>query len=319
MNNISNDCFIIANTKLSNIHLAIVKDLVVIDAIFRDITYSEGGGGAIYIANDELTEEFVGCSFINNIVTAEKSYAGSILIYQSKLTSINCTYIDHNSAYYACAYRITNRQTPFIVVMNQISTINGFHVHENTHFDMVGGNPLNIKNYNLSKYNCEFYGFLIDSIEADTHDVISYFIYEDCFAGNGYFLHDQRNIFPNSYFCDKSSFVNNSISDFYSRRTIQGTSASFFDCDFIFDKIIPTFNYSIILYNCFISPLIKNTGSLIFESTLDHENGNIEKLISIKCLSNSQNLNIERYSSNEDVSSIILTSLFILNSNNKNI
>ena len=67
-----------------------------------------------------------------------------------------------------------------------------------------------------------------------------------------------------------------------------------------------------------------SSSSSIIDLTLNgslpfFENGNIEKLISIKCLSNSQNLNIERYSSNEDVSSIILTSLFILNSNNKNI
>ena len=115
-------------------------------------------------------------------------------------------------------------------------------------------------------------------------ELITYDYYAECEAGKGYFLNDQENL-PKNYYVDKCVFINNNITDFFALISCSDINPSFYYCDFIFDIIIPNFNFEVNFFNCFITPdiSISNYGEANFNSTLTIENEINNKIKNFLC------------------------------------
>ena len=299
----------------SNIqHLTFSQNLNLLYSFFIGITYSDGNGGALYMSKSDSFAEIVDCSFINNTVCKELSEGGSIYIDRSEKVIINCSLFDHNSAYYLCSFWLVDFEKQFELILNQVTVSKSYETSAGSHLDIIGGNPLHLLNYNLTHCNLPYYGMNIKYLEEEKHGVISYMLYAECEIADGYFIHD-HNPFPNKYFCDRSCFVNNNISNFFTIKTNQDIFPSYFNCDFIFDITIPNFNFHITFQNCYFQPQIGEKGSAIFNITLIEENGILPKYISFRCLEIENQISKRKITHFTYIFHMLFTSLFICYSN----
>ena len=274
---------IIQFSEYQNVHITLTKNFITKNSLFRDIVY-DNHGGAIFCSAADVLSIITSCIFINNTVTksSDNSEGGSICILKSKEVCLNCSFFETNSAYYAASFYISDRSNAFITTISQVSITNDYVTYPETHFELFGGNPLHVSNFNLSKSKCQNHGIGIDYIEEYQHNVFSYVYYAECEAGQGYFLNDQGNL-PKNYYVDKCVFINNNIADFFAPTSRSDINPSFFDCNFIFESKIPNFNFKVNFFNCYITPEIPNYGKASFNNTLAIENGINNKIKDFLC------------------------------------
>ena len=294
-----------------NPHLTFNTNFFISNSIFHHLTYSDVSmphGGAIYMSNSDAVAMIVECSFFNNTASSEKSEGGSIFINQSKKVTLNCSLFDHNSAFWSCSFWISDRNKAFPLASCQISISNSMKYLQSTHLEILGGNPLNLININISHNELPSNGLIIDYIQDGDRNSMYHIIYAECTLGSGYFLHDQN--FPGKYYCCRSVFINNDIEDYFGKTSIYEMSPTFINCDLIFDIKIPTFNRNMTFLNCYFSTSITYSFSATFINTLTANNGILQEYQVYICSTYRQVMSYNHFSIN--MKCYMLTSIFLL-------
>ena len=265
-----------------NAHVDVLSNNFFIqNCLFEHIVY-QASGGAISCYSPDSSILIRSCFFIDNHITNQHGEGGSLHVTQCKEISVVCCLFDKNSAYYTCSFFISDRNTPFKTKINQVAAVNEYKSFEYSHLEVFGGNPLLVSNFNNSHNSCPNHGFCIDCLEAETHNILIYIIFSNCQVGNGYFYYDQLKM-PKKYFCDRSAFVNNTISTFIANIGFSDISPSFFNCDFNFESVMPVFNCEAHFYDCYVTPAIVNIGQAVIHNTKEEENSVVLQISRFEC------------------------------------
>ena len=152
-------------SEYQNVHLSLDKNFITKNSLFRDIVY-DNHGGAIFCNTSDVLSIITGCIFINNKVTksSDNSEGSSICILKSNEVCLNCSFFETNSACLAASFFISDRSNHFITTISQVSINNDYVTYPETHFELFGGNPLHVSNFNISKSTCQNHGIGIDYI-----------------------------------------------------------------------------------------------------------------------------------------------------------